>query len=257
MLLGVIQETPLFEHRVMVPPGIEGTFSWIAPEGLCRVDSVVARVRSPLGRERDIPLLQLWAVRTPRTERSRLCRGNPCDGAARHDGLFPLAKAVWRAFPAESHGKTVTQHHLAKCARRSRCLHRLDTGNEMTTAGGVPKAWDPLSGRPLLKGRFSSPTRPTARRGSEASTTRYHHGGVLPGHGVLRAPQCPDSRRGGPRRSLISGGWRDPRGGGISRIPSYPTRRILRAGGKCRNHGRRERKHLHHWCRFAAGRRFH
>ncbi|WP_029166346.1 V-type ATP synthase subunit A [Aminiphilus circumscriptus] len=156
MLLGVIQETPLFEHRVMVPPGIEGTFSWIAKEGMCRADAVVARVKSPLGWERDIPLLQRWAVRTPRPVRSRLLPREPLvTGQRVIDGLFPLAKGGVACIPGGfGTGKTVTQHQLAKWCEAKVVVYIGcgERGNEMTDVlEEFPRLEDPRSGRPLME----------------------------------------------------------------------------------------------------------
>ena len=68
-ILGVIPETPIIEHRVMLPHGMEGTVEKIA-EGDLTLDDAVAVVATKDG-SREVPLLQRWPVRTPRPVRRR------------------------------------------------------------------------------------------------------------------------------------------------------------------------------------------
>ena len=155
-ILAVLQETPLLEHRVQVPPGVEGEIVFIVPEGPLRADGVVARVRDPRGRETEIPLTTRWPVRLPRPYRTRLLPREPLiTGQRVIDGLFPLAKGGVAAIPGGfGTGKTVTQHQLAKWSAAHLVVYIGcgERGNEMTDVlEEFPHLEDPRSGRPLME----------------------------------------------------------------------------------------------------------
>jgi len=155
-LLATIQETGLLEHRVICPPDVEGEVLRVVPEGKIVSSGAVARVRTPLGRSVDVPLVQRWAVRTPRPYRERLL---PCEplvtGQRVIDGLFPIAKGGTAAIPGGfGTGKTVTQHQLAKWSDAQVVVYIGcgERGNEMTDVlEQFPKLEDPRSGRPLME----------------------------------------------------------------------------------------------------------
>ena len=155
-VLATVQETPLLLHRVMVPPQMEGEITWIASEGSIPSSGVVARIRPPLGREVDIPLVQRWPVRTPRPYRDRLLPNEPLvTGQRVIDGLFPIAKGGTAAIPGGfGTGKTVTQHQLAKWSEAQVVVYIGcgERGNEMTDVlEQFPVLEDPRSGRPLME----------------------------------------------------------------------------------------------------------
>ena len=155
-VLATIQETPLLLHRVMVPPDMEGEITWIASEGNIPSSGIVARIRPPLGKEVDIPLVQRWPVRTPRPYRDRLLPNEPLvTGQRVIDGLFPIAKGGTAAIPGGfGTGKTVTQHQLAKWSEAQVVVYIGcgERGNEMTDVlEQFPILEDPRSGRPLME----------------------------------------------------------------------------------------------------------
>ena len=155
-VLATIQETPLLLHRVMVPPDMEGEITWIAAEGSIPSSGIVARIRPPLGKEVDIPLVQRWPVRTPRPYRDRLLPNEPLvTGQRVIDGLFPIAKGGTAAIPGGfGTGKTVTQHQLAKWSEAQVVVYIGcgERGNEMTDVlEQFPILEDPRSGRPLME----------------------------------------------------------------------------------------------------------
>ena len=155
-VLATIQETPLLLHRVMVPPYMEGEITWIAAEGSIPSSGIVARIRPPLGKEVDIPLVQRWPVRTPRPYRDRLLPNEPLvTGQRVIDGLFPIAKGGTAAIPGGfGTGKTVTQHQLAKWSEAQVVVYIGcgERGNEMTDVlEQFPILEDPRSGRPLME----------------------------------------------------------------------------------------------------------
>lgn len=155
-VLATVQETPLLLHRVMLPPQMEGEVTWVIPEGDIPSSGIVARIRPPLGKETDIPLIQRWPVRTPRPYRDRLLPNEPLvTGQRVIDGLFPIAKGGTAAIPGGfGTGKTVTQHQLAKWSEAQLVVYIGcgERGNEMTDVlEQFPVLEDPRSGRPLME----------------------------------------------------------------------------------------------------------
>ncbi len=43
-ILGVVPETPLIEHRIMVPPDVSGRLTWVAPQGEYTIEEPIARL---------------------------------------------------------------------------------------------------------------------------------------------------------------------------------------------------------------------
>jgi V/A-type H+-transporting ATPase subunit A len=153
--LGVIPETPLVEHRVLVPPERGGTLTWIAPEGEYTVNDPIARIRIGSG-EQVVALSQRWPVRMPRpfAERSRLDRPL-VTGQRIIDAFFPLARGGTAAIPGGfGTGKTITQHSLAKWSQADIIVYIGcgERGNEMVEVlEDFPKLVDPRSGRSLME----------------------------------------------------------------------------------------------------------
>jgi V/A-type H+-transporting ATPase subunit A len=160
-ILGTVPETESIEHRVMVPPEIEGTLTWIAPEGEYAIDETVARLAPPQaggmeGEEVEISMLQRWPVRRPRPYRLLEAQSEPLiTGQRVLDTLFPLTKGGAAAIPGGfGAGKTVAQHQVAKWSDAQvvvfiGCGER---GNEMTEVlQEFPELIDPRSGRPLME----------------------------------------------------------------------------------------------------------
>jgi V/A-type H+-transporting ATPase subunit A len=154
-ILGVVPETPVFEHRVMVPPDVAGTLTWMAPEGQYTLEEPIARVKTEAG-EKELTMLQRWPVRKARPYRSRLANTEPLiTGQRVLDTFFPLAKGGTAAIPgAFGSGKTVTQHSIAKWADAQVIVYIGcgERGNEMTEVlQEFPHLIDPRSGRPLME----------------------------------------------------------------------------------------------------------
>ena len=154
-ILATVPETPAIEHRVMVPPEVHGTLTWVAPEGEYTIDEPIARIK--MGRnEQEITMLQRWPVRRLRPYRSRLGQNIPLiTGQRVLDTFFPLAKGGAAAIPgAFGAGKTVTQHSIAKWADAQVVVYIGcgERGNEMTEVlQEFPHLVDPRSGRPLME----------------------------------------------------------------------------------------------------------
>jgi V/A-type H+-transporting ATPase subunit A len=154
-VLGTVPETPLVVHRVMVPPDMQGTLTWLAPAGEYTLTTPVARLTNG-HEETEITLMQRWAVREPRPTAERLIPSIPLiTGQRVIDALFPIAKGGTAALPGGfGAGKTVLQHALAKWSDADIVIYIGcgERGNEMTDVlNEFPKLQDPKTGRPLME----------------------------------------------------------------------------------------------------------
>ncbi len=154
-ILGTVPETAAVEHRVMVPPDVHGTLTWIAPAGQYTLEDTIARVRTENG-EKELTMLQRWPVRRLRPYRTRLGQTMPLiTGQRVLDTFFPLAKGGAAAIPGGfGAGKTVTQHSIAKWADAQVVVYIGcgERGNEMTEVlQEFPHLIDPRSGRPMME----------------------------------------------------------------------------------------------------------
>ncbi len=153
--LGAVPETPLVEHRVLVPPDLAGRLSWIAPAGEYTVTEPIAHIATAAG-ERELTLMRRWAVRQQRPARARLAPSVPLiTGQRVVDTFFPIAKGGTAAVPGGfGAGKTVLQQALAKWSDADIVIYIGcgERGNEMTDVlTEFPKLQDPKSGRPLME----------------------------------------------------------------------------------------------------------
>ncbi len=155
-LIARIRETPLIEHRIMCPVGIEGVVVEARESGDYTIDTVIAKVRSRDGKLHEIKLFHRWPVRKPRPVLKRISLEEPLlTGQRVLDFLFPLAKGGTAAIPGGfGTGKTVTQHQLAKWADADVVVYIGcgERGNEMTEVlEDFPRLVDPKSGHSLME----------------------------------------------------------------------------------------------------------
>lgn len=155
-VVATVKETPLVVHKIMVPPAVEGEFTFVLPKGTYKADVVVAKVRDNRGQEIEITMVQRWPVRVPRPCREHLTPKEPLiTGQRVIDGFFPIAKGGVAAIPGGfGTGKTVTQHQLAKWSEATVVVYIGcgERGNEMTEVlEEFPELEDPRSGRPLME----------------------------------------------------------------------------------------------------------
>ncbi|MDD2777615.1 MAG: V-type ATP synthase subunit A [Methanocellales archaeon] len=152
-ILGVVKETELVEHRVMVPVGLEGEVIDIY-EGLAKVEDVIAKIKTKDG-PKEVTMLQRWPVRIPRPSKEKLHPEIPMiTGQRILDTFFPIAKGGTACVPGPfGSGKTVVQHQLSKWSDTDiivfiGCGER---GNEMAEVLlEFPELKDPRSGLPLM-----------------------------------------------------------------------------------------------------------
>jgi V/A-type H+/Na+-transporting ATPase subunit A len=149
-VLGIVEERPGFEHRVLLPPRQEGTIGEIR-EG-------EFTVTEPFGRLTDgTPLLlaHRWPVRTPRPTRQRLPDDRPfVTGQRIFDFLFPVAEGGTVAVPGGfGTGKTVIEQSLAKYGEADVVVYVGcgERGNEMAEVlAEFPRLEDPRTGRSIM-----------------------------------------------------------------------------------------------------------
>ena len=154
-LLGTVPETPLIEHRILVPSDLEGTLTWIAPAGDYTIVDPIAKLQTPQGEE-EITMLQRWPVRRPRAYRRRLAPTEMLvTGQRVLDTFFPMVKGGTAAIPGGfGAGKTITQHQIAKWSDADVVIYIGcgERGNEMTQVlQEFPELIDPRSGHSLME----------------------------------------------------------------------------------------------------------
>jgi len=153
-ILGVIQETPLIQHKILVPSGSSGEIADIR-KGRFSVEETVARIRT--GEHiRDVQMFQTWSIRRNREVRERLMPVDPLSTGQRVlDTLFPLTKGGTACVPGPfGSGKTVVQHQLAKWSDAQIIVFVAcgERGNEVADLLlSFPELTDPHTGRPLLE----------------------------------------------------------------------------------------------------------
>jgi V/A-type H+-transporting ATPase subunit A len=153
MVIGVVQETPLILHKIMVPNGITGRVKEVFA-GDFTIDETVYILETPKG-EQSFSMLQKWPVRHSRPVKQKL---NPVEpmitGQRVIDTFFPIAKGGASAVPGPfGAGKTVVQHQIAKWADVDLVVYVGcgERGNEMTDVmNEFPELIDPRSGESLM-----------------------------------------------------------------------------------------------------------
>jgi V/A-type H+-transporting ATPase subunit A len=151
-IIGVVPETNLIEHRIMVPIGVQGTIKEIR-EGEYTVEEPVARIEHN-GEVKELTLMQEWPVRKPRPYRERLDpAGLLTTGMRILDYMFPLALGGKASIPGGfGTGKTVALQQLARWAQTHLNIYVGcgERGNEMADVlYSFRQLKDPNTGRLL------------------------------------------------------------------------------------------------------------
>ncbi|MBM7871085.1 V/A-type H+-transporting ATPase subunit A [Clostridium pascui] len=153
-IVGVVQETSIIEHKIMVPYGIKGKIVFLNEGDYTVVDKV-----GEIQTEKDIvdlTLMQKWPVRKGRPYARKLNPSAPMiTGQRVIDTFFPVTKGGTACVPGPfGSGKTVVQHQLAKWADAQMVVYIGcgERGNEMTDVlNEFPELRDPKTGEPLMK----------------------------------------------------------------------------------------------------------
>jgi len=153
-IIGTVQETPVIEHRIMVPFGTRGIVEEIS-EGEFTVEEAVARIKKADGEIVEVSMMQKWPVRRGRPYKEKLPPNEPLvTGQRVIDTLFPIVKGGVAAIPGPfGSGKTVVQHQLAKWVDAEVIVYIGcgERGNEMTDVlMEFPQLKDPRTGESLM-----------------------------------------------------------------------------------------------------------
>ena len=153
-ILGVVQESHVVEHRVLVPPGVEGELLELK-EGEFTVEESIGRLQTKAG-EVSLQLMHRWPVRRPRPVVRRVAPAEMLvTGQRVVDMLFPIVKGGTACIPGPfGSGKTVMQHQFAKWADADIVVYVGcgERGNEMTDVlMEFPRLKDPRTGRSLME----------------------------------------------------------------------------------------------------------
>jgi len=155
-IVGVVQETPYLEHKILIPPNTRGVIKEVF-EGEFKVDEPIGILEVD-GVEKELFMYHEWPVKVARpvAKDGRLPPSTPLiTGQRVIDVLFPVAKGGAACIPGGfGTGKTVTLHQLAKWSDTDVVVYVGcgERGNEMSEVlTEFPELKDPRSGRPLME----------------------------------------------------------------------------------------------------------
>ena len=153
-IIGSVQENTVFNHKIMIPFGVEGEIVEIK-DGEFTVKDTIAVVKTAKGKV-NITMMQKWPVRKSRPYKTKMSPNKPLISGQRViDTFFPVAKGGCACIPGPfGSGKTVVQHQLAKWADADIIVYVGcgERGNEMTDVlNEFPELIDPKTGESLMK----------------------------------------------------------------------------------------------------------
>lgn len=153
-IIGSVQENTIFNHKILVPYGVEGEIVDIK-DGDFTVKDIVAVVKTATGKV-ELTMMQKWPVRKGRPYKTKMSPSKPLISGQRViDTFFPVAKGGCACIPGPfGSGKTVVQHQLAKWADADIIVYVGcgERGNEMTDVlNEFPELIDPKTGESLMK----------------------------------------------------------------------------------------------------------
>jgi V/A-type H+/Na+-transporting ATPase subunit A len=215
-ILGTVQETALILHKVMVPPGVEGT--------LTKLEGGTFTIRDPIGSVKTstgaVPLYlaQKWVVRIPRPVTQKLPPDIPLvTGQRVIDSFFPVAKGGTACIPGPfgsgkcvagdtpvllGDGRVVSIEELHAAARREGevTVDGNDEWIKLTTGIGlyslVGNRLVKSESRTLYKGKSDSLIRVRTRSGRSVRITPVHRLFTIRGDGALRETMACDLKPG-------------------------------------------------------------
>jgi V/A-type H+-transporting ATPase subunit A len=154
-VFGVVQESSILEHRLLVPPGVRGKVASVRPEGEYVLGDTICELDGPAGRA-ELQMAHRWPVRRPRPFRRRQASDQVLiTGQRVIDTFFPIARGGAGAIPGDfGTGKTMLQQQLAKWSQVDIVIYVGcgERGNEMTDIlRSFPELEDPRTGRSLME----------------------------------------------------------------------------------------------------------
>lgn len=153
-ILGTVKESKILEHRVLVPPTLNGKIVEIF-DGKKKVDETIAILETKAGKK-EITMMQTWPVRKARPFKDKLEPTEPLIFGQRIiDTIFPISKGGTAAVPGGfGTGKTVLLHQAAKWADAHVVVYVGcgERGNEMSDVlTHFPELKDPRTGESLME----------------------------------------------------------------------------------------------------------
>ena len=153
-IYATLPETPVIEHRLLVPPSVNGKVKSVAKNGMYKLMDTIVTLELDDGKEYNLTLCQKWPIRTPRPVKERLSPTIPLiTGQRVIDTLFPVSKGGTAAVPGGfGTGKTMTQHQIAKWCDADIIVYVGcgERGNEMSQVLEEFSALiDPKNNRPM------------------------------------------------------------------------------------------------------------
>jgi len=150
-VLGLVEESPGIEHRILTPPGVDSTVATIARGTYTVRDSFGALTDGT-----PLRLAQRWPLRVPRPVAKRLGASQPfVTGQRVLDFLFPVSQGGSVAVPGGfGTGKTIIEQSLAKFAEADVVVYVGcgERGNEMAEVlHAFPKLEDRAAGRSVME----------------------------------------------------------------------------------------------------------
>ncbi|MGC2789355.1 MAG: V-type ATP synthase subunit A [Thermoplasmata archaeon] len=215
-ILGTVQETPLILHKIMVPPGVEGTITKLE-SGTYTIREPIGSIKSASGTQ-PLWLSQKWVVRIPRPVQQKLAPGIPLvTGQRVIDSFFPVAKGGTACVPGPfgsgkcisgdtpvqlASGAISTIEEIYAEARRDGTI-RVDGPDEWVTPRS-PIALYSLVGNRLVKsrtqtlyrGKSDSIVRVRTRSGRTVRVTPVHRLFTIGPYGNLTETMARDLRPG-------------------------------------------------------------
>ncbi|MGR3310083.1 MAG: V-type ATP synthase subunit A [Candidatus Brocadiales bacterium] len=149
-VLGEVQETKSLAHRVLVPPNVSGTVTWVK-KGEFTISDTVVRLKE--GKE--LTMMHKWPVKQPRPYKKKLSPDEPfITGQRVFDMLFPIALGGTAIVPGGfGTGKTIVDQMLAKYSNADVIVYVGcgERGNEIADVlTEFPELTDPKTGGPLM-----------------------------------------------------------------------------------------------------------
>ncbi|MFX1409597.1 MAG: V-type ATP synthase subunit A [Promethearchaeota archaeon] len=153
-IIGVVQETPIIEHKILIPYNVSGKLSFIASEGDYTIIDEIYRVKKN-GNEKSFSMLQRCPITIKRPYKKKINPTKPLlTGIRSIDLLFPVAKGGTFAIPGGfGTGKTVIQESIAKYCDADVVIFIGcgEPGNEIAyIMKEFSENFDSKTGRPLL-----------------------------------------------------------------------------------------------------------
>ncbi len=147
-------ETPVIEHRCMVPPNVCGEVVWVAKNSWHKITDKIIELKTDDGKTVELTLVQKWPIKKSRPFKERLPISMPLvTGQRVIDTIAPIAKGGTAAVPGGfGTGKTMTQHQLAKWCDADIIVYIGcgERGNEMTQVlEEFSELVDPRTGKAL------------------------------------------------------------------------------------------------------------